>query len=118
MARILSRYAALYLWEPSINKSLLEENLRLSKVICIKRIKEYEFVAYFEVKPLSGITKKRFGQFYVTFNTRGSIRKNSLILWNNSSRCMITSLKNDGLIFDQRSEFDWIQSSDTSSESE
>jgi hypothetical protein len=118
MARILSKYAALYIWEPVINKSLIDENLYLTKVICIKRIKGYEFVAYFEVEPLSGISKKRFGQFYVSFNKRGNLISNSLNIWNNSSRCIITNLKKECLIFDQRSEFDWIQSSDTSSESE
>ena len=118
MAYILSNYAALYIWEPDINKLLLEENLYLSKVICIRKIRGLEFVAYFEVKPLSGISKKRFGQFYVQFNRRGGILSNTLLTWSRSSCCIIADLKNEDLIFDQRSEFDWIQFSDTSSESE
>jgi hypothetical protein len=118
MVRILSKYAALYIWEPTINKSLKGENVYLSKVICIKRIKGYEFIAYFEVEPLSGTTKERFGQLNVSFDKHGGIIRNSLILWGSCGRSIIKSIKNETLIFDKRSEFDWIYSSEASSESE
>ena len=117
MACNLSRYGVLYFWEPAINKILVEYNLYLSKVICVRKVGQLEFVAYFEVEPFSGINK-RFGQFYVQFDKRGRMVSNTLLTWSRSSKCMITSLKNEDLIFDKRSEFEWIQSSDTTSESE
>jgi len=118
MEHILSRYAALYIWEPLINNTLSTENLYLSKVICVRKINMLEYMGYFEVKPLYKTTKKRFGQLYIHFDKRGGIITNALILWNNSGKVMINSLKNEELILDNRSEFDLVYSSDTGSDSE
>jgi hypothetical protein len=118
MACDLSRYGVLYFWEPAINKILVGYNLYLNKVICVRKVGQLEFVAYFEVEPCSGINNKRFGQFYVQFDKRGRMVSNTLLTWSRSSKCMITSLKNEDLIFDKRSEFEWIQSSDSSTNSD
>jgi hypothetical protein len=118
MEHILSRYAALYIWEPIINNTLSAENLYLGNVICVRKIRKLEYMGYFEVKPLSKTSKKRFGQLYIHFDKRGGIITNTLILWNNSGKVIINSLKDEELILDNRSEFDLAYSSDTSSGSE
>jgi hypothetical protein len=118
MTHVLSRYAALYIWEPIINNTINKEDLYLSKVICVRKVRKLEYMGYFEVKPLSKTTKNRFGQLYIHFDKHGGIITNSLILWSNSGKFIINSIKAEELILDNRSEFDWIHSSDTSSDSE
>ena len=109
MSRNLTRWAALYVWENSINKHLEFYAAAFDKLICVRKANKNTYVGYFTVKNLLGNKKKHFAQYNVEFSASGRrIVSAYLIYWTHEMKFILKDLDTTSLIFDRRSEFSWI----------
>lgn len=104
----VSKWAALWIWEPILNEHMAQYHLVFDKVICIKKIKPLSYVAYYTVKDLKKHLK--FCQFVVKFDKFGKIRKSYIMTWRECDRAIIRLCEGEEFIFDKREDFEWLDS--------
>ena len=104
----LSKWAALCVWEPILNKHMAQYDLVFDKVICIKKVKSLSYVAYYTVKDLKKDLK--FCQINVKFDKFGRIRKSYIMTWRECDKAIIRLCEGEEFIFDKREDFEWLDS--------
>ena len=106
-----SKWCALYLWEPVVNACMLEYDLAFDKLICIRKVNPFTYIAYYTVKHLSNKNKHlKFCQLNVDFDRTGRIKRRYLMTWRECDKGIIVLGKGEEFIFDKREEFDWLDS--------
>ena len=110
MERKLSKWGVLYFWEPVLNKNMLEFDMEFDKLICVKRVSPLAYIGYYTVKHLSNNKNIKFCQFNVIFDHKGRIKSTYLLTWRECDKGIIFLGKGQDFIFDNRHEFDWMDS--------
>ena len=111
--RFLSKWCALYIWEPTVNKDLLPYDMYFDQLICIKKsdICPLIFSAYFTVKRYENARDDvKFCQYIVQFDDVGRFKKRCVMTWREVEKGLITTIKKENLVLDNRKDFDWLNS--------
>jgi hypothetical protein len=115
MERKLSKWGALYFWEPILNKNMLQYDLEFDKLICVKMANPTSYIGYYTVKHLSNNKNIKFCQFNLIFDNKGRIKSSYLLTWRECDKGIIILGKGQKFIFDKREDFDWLDDSDSDS---